>query len=99
MPPSNTGSFGNGQISPELKSAILRRGTQGGPMNAVTTGAPTYDQTQQPSQVQLGPSSNPPISPTSVGVQPPQGQGLPVGSSEAEIILKSLAGRLKMLPV
>lgn len=98
MPPSNTGSFGNGQASPELLAAIQRRQTSGGPMNAVTTSAPTYDPTQQPTQVQ--PISSPmpsgqPISPSGVGVPTPQGEGMQLNIPESELIISALSARLK----
>lgn len=103
-PPSNTGSFGNGQASPELLAAIQRRQTPGGPTNAVMTSAPGFDPTQQP--VSPTPASSAsvgsPPSPQSVGVGLPNpsggtGTGLPMNTPESELIVKALDSRLKSL--
>lgn len=98
-PPSNTGSFGNGQMTPELSAAISRRSTNG-PMNAVTSGAPTFDPTTQPPTVNpVSAPSGPPVPPPSVSGSSPTGAGtgLPTGSSEAQLILKTLDSRLKTI--
>ena len=106
QPPSNTGSFGaaTGGMSPELQAAVQRRagGNPSGPMAQVSNSAPTANPaTQVPSPTPLTGSPSP--TSTVMSATPQVGMagsaGLPVESSEAQLILKALAGRLKMLPV
>lgn len=101
MNPTNTGSFGNGQASPELLAAIQRRagGNPGGPMAQTMTSAPTNNpQTQIPNSGMApsagssnGLTSTVPSGGTMPGVQ---SQGLPINTPESELIIKALSSRL-----
>ena len=96
----NLGSFGNGQMSPELQAAISRRGNSGGATNAVMTGAPTFNPSIQPSQANSAPApaggafGSPPSSPS---LSSGTGVGLPANTPESELIVKALASRLSTL--
>lgn len=102
---NNSGSFGAaaGGMSPELAAAVQRRaGNSSGPMAQVSNSAPTADPTTQvPNPTPLTGSPSP--TSTAMSATPQAGMagssGLPVESSEAQLILKALSGRLKMLPV
>lgn len=87
----NLGSFGSSiGMTPALQEAIARRGNTGGATNAVSQSAPGFNPNLQPS----GPISSP--SP-GVPATSPQSQGLPIGSGEAELIVKALSNRLSAL--
>ena len=96
QPPQSTGSFGNGQASPELLAAIQSRagGNPGGPMAQTMTSAPTNNPTTQ-----LPPTTPASASPTTQNL-PGAGNGvgaIPQPKSEAQIIISALDSRLKSL--
>ena len=87
----NLGSFGAaaGGVSPELQAAIQRRPSNGSPMNAVTTSAPTFNpNTQPPTPIQSTPNPSQPMQATLSN---------PETDSETRQIIKALEGRLKTL--
>ena len=98
-----------GDANSALNEAIARRQQgQGGATGSVSPASPTFNPSIQQPQVNPSAKQNPVPNPVGGGASgsPPfssspngVGMGLQTGTPEAELIIKALSSRLKILPV